>query len=142
MKSRTLYFGLAALVLFQVTDLSRVVYTQFNLAPDCPIVGLASQSSECHQLACHSSPPFNDPSQSDLPGDRNSQPTSSNSPKQSECNTCQSFATIHNANVSLGNGVCLIQILISHETISSSSTPVVRSWSFANSRAPPTIALS
>lgn len=135
MKSRTLQFGLAFLVFFQATELSRLVYTQFGLAPDCPIVGQTSQSNHC-ELVCHSSETDN-PQSNDASQDKPRSPDG-----QTQCRTCEMFATIHTADIALGEIVSLVQPFVGSEIDLDLSAPLSLRWRPSNSRAPPAIVFS
>ena len=48
-------------VAFQTSDLTRFVYTWFDLAPDCPVVGIESHNgtTSCHaSQSCHGTEPL------------------------------------------------------------------------------------
>ncbi len=87
---------LTSALLFQVSDLSRVAYVLFDLAPDCPVVGQTQRSAD---HCCDAQPDDPPAVASACVGDESDRPTPpvQESPRErsEKCPTCQMLATVH-----------------------------------------------
>ena len=133
-RSRSFCVLLAAAFAFQVSDLSRLVYVRFNLAPTCPVVGEAAQkrTSCCpepqrtHTVveddgACHTDDP-QAPSQPVSPDD---------------CSTCRMLAVAHQIGEIPVPEAALFDNLSGYEPILQTSLPRALSDKSNQARAPP-----
>lgn len=85
---------IVAALAFQATEAVRVVYTQFNLSPDCPIVGnqnpTASVAASVSGNHCHQTVVLPSEEGQDDPASEPQQPAG----KGGECDTCSTLAVM------------------------------------------------
>ncbi len=133
MRRRVLYLSLALALLFQVSDLSRIVYVTLDLAPDCPVVGQKTQITS----ACCDDKPDIAVAFAHEAADRNTPTGESPRERSEKCPTCRMLATAHTfATIELPTPV-LIAVETGLEQVQASRLPHLISLTFGHARAPP-----
>ncbi len=138
MRSRVLHLSFSLALLFQVSDLSRIAYVIFELAPDCPVVGQREKpTSGC----CDSQPNTTAVLAGAFTGETTPHPTGPSPRERSEkCPTCRMLATVHTFAALELPTPALTALETGLEQVSASKLPYLLSLTSAHARAPPSLA--